>query len=414
LVDEFFDKKTRLTKSLRYQFELVSNTKLQIASLPPPVSGQPDMLVVAGEHSGDQQAARMVKKLLTQHPDLRIAALGGDALAKAGAQLLFDLTSSSVVGIVEVIRNYRFFRDIMGETIHWIDTYRPKVVCLVDYPGFNLRLAEKLHRLGISQMGGGEIKVIYYISPQIWAWKAKRRFTMARYLDALAVIFPFEVDCYKDTDLKVSFVGHPFVETNYESPVVWKPSGPLLLLPGSRKIAVSRIAPLLFKGYSHYLKEGGTVNAVVLYPSDTIKDLLSSILSKFPDLSGKVTLTRQENIADARGVLTSSGTMSLNCALAGIPGAIAYRANPITYRLGRILVKIPYIGINNLLLDEAMYPEFIQGAATPKKLAAEIVSVLESNERLKETQTKAERLHSILTQSSARDSAGWVVQQLTE
>ncbi len=403
---EFFDKKTRLPKLLRSQSDLVSNSKLQIASLPPPLSGQPDLLILAGEHSGDQQAARMVKKLLTQHPDLRIAALAGDALAKAGAQLLFDLTSSSVVGIVEVIRNYRFFRNIMSETIHWIDTYRPKVVCLVDYPGFNLRLAEKLHHLEISKMGGGEVKVVYYISPQIWAWKAKRRFTMARHLDALAVIFPFEVDCYKDTGLKVSFVGHPFVEENYESPVIWNPSGPLLLLPGSRKVAVSRIAPLLFRGYAHYLKEGGKVNAVVLYPSDIIKEILTSALNKFPDLSDKVSLVGQKSLVEASGVLTSSGTMSLSCALAGIPGAIAYKANPITYRLGRILVKIPYLGINNLLLDEAMYPEFIQGAATQKKLATEVFSILESNERLKETQTMTKRLRSILMQSADKDSAG--------
>ncbi len=399
---------------MKSQFELVSNTKLQIASLSPPVSGQPDLLIVAGEHSGDQQAARMVKRLLPQHSDLSIAALGGDALAKAGAQLLFDLTSSSVVGIVEVIRNYRFFRNIMDETIHWIDTYRPRVICLVDYPGFNLRLAEKLYQMGISQKGGGEVRVVYYISPQIWAWKAKRRFTMARYLDGLAVIFPFEVDCYKDTDLPVSFVGHPFVEKNYESPVGWNPSGPLMLLPGSRKVAVSRIAPVLFKGYAQYLKEGGKVKAVVLYPSDTIKEILSSILKQFPDLSDKVTLMKQEGVVEASGVLTSSGTMSLNCALAGIPGAIAYRANPITYRLGRILVKIPYLGINNLLLDEAMYPEFIQGAASPKKLAAEIFSVIESDERLKETRVMTKRLHSILRQSSEKNSAAWMVQQLTE
>ena len=211
------------------------------ASFLPPVNGPVDLLIVAGEHSGDQQAARMLRGALEREPDLKVAALGGVELQDAGAQLLFDLTASSVVGLAEVLRNYSFFKRIFAETLRWIETHRPRVVCLVDYPGFNLRLAKALFESGISRKGGGNVSIIYYISPQIWAWKAGRRFTMARHLDALAVIFPFEVDCYADTGLPVDFVGHPFLTDGYSSSLYHDRSGPILLLPGSRRAAVSRI-----------------------------------------------------------------------------------------------------------------------------------------------------------------------------
>ena len=164
--------------------------------LPPPSGGRVDVLIVAGEHSGDEHAARMVRELRAKQPGLAVAALGGPELAAAGAQLLYDLTASSVVGFVEVLKNISNFRALFCETLRWIAEHQPRAVCLVDYPGFNLRLAAALRKRGLSVKGGGKIKVLYYISPQIWAWKAGRRIPMARNLDAMAVIFPFEVACY--------------------------------------------------------------------------------------------------------------------------------------------------------------------------------------------------------------------------
>jgi lipid-A-disaccharide synthase len=179
-------------------------------SLPPPAGGRVDLLVVAGEHSGDEHAARMVRELLAKQPALNVCALGGPRLAAAGAQLLHDLTGSSVVGLVEVLKNLRFFQRLFGATLAWIERHRPHAVCFVDYPGFNLRLARALHARGLTRTVRGNIRALYYISPQIWAWKAGRRFEMAEHLDAMAVIFPFEVKSYADTVLPVEFVGHPF------------------------------------------------------------------------------------------------------------------------------------------------------------------------------------------------------------
>jgi len=248
--------------------------------------------------------------------------------------------------------------------------------------------------------------LLFYISPQIWAWKARRRFKMARQLDALAVIFPFEAGCYADTDLPVEFVGHPFLDEEHESPVRHDPDGPVLLLPGSRKQAVSRIFPALLAGYA--ASGANTREAVVLYPSEAIKEVL--LAHKLPP---RVRLVKTGAVAvAASAVLTSSGTMQMHCALAGIPGAVAYRANPLTYWMGRLLVRIPYIGISNILLNEAMYPEYLQGAATPRALARELDECLGNAERIAKTREQMERLRGILSHPADTSAAVWLGRQL--
>jgi len=371
--------------------------------LPPPADGAVDLLIVAGEHSGDEHGARMVRELRAKQPGLKVAALGGPELAAAGAQLLYDLTASSVVGFVEVLKNYSAFRALFCETLRWIAEHQPRAVCFIDYPGFNLRMAAELRKRGLSVKGGGKIKALYYISPQIWAWKAKRRFTMARDLDALAVIFPFEVACYADTKLPVEFVGHPFVAPDYVSPVRYEPSGPILLLPGSRQQAVARIFPVLMRGFYAF----GGYDAVVLYPSD---DILKVLRAAKPPPS--VRLLPMGKPVAASAVLTSSGTMSMHCALAAIPGAIAYRTNPLTYLLARWWVKIDYIGIANLLLKEPMYPEYIQGAATSQALAAELHTCLDSPARRTRTAAQAAQLRALLIQPTGGSAADWLARQL--
>lgn len=383
--------------------------------LPPPAGGVVDLLIVAGEHSGDEHAARMVRGLRARRPGVRVAALGGPALAAAGAQLLCDLTASSVVGYVEVLKHLAFFRALQAEILRWIETHAPRAVCLVDYPGLNLRLAAALRARGVSVQGGGRTRLLYYISPQIWAWKAGRRFEMARELDALAVIFPFEVECYADTALPVEFVGHPFVMAGYVPPVAYDPAGPVLLLPGSRRQAVARIFPALLAGYARWRAEGtglvgrggGGRGATVLYPSEDIRAVLQSF-SPPPEIELRPTGTP----VAASAVLTSSGTMSMHCALAGIPGAIVYKASPVTYLFGRWLVRVRHLGIANLLLRQPMYPEFIQGAATPAALAAQLAACLGDPSRRERTARFATRLRTELGQPAGGTASDWLARQL--
>ena len=387
----------------------------------PPAAGRVDVLIVAGEHSGDEHAGRMVRELRAKRPDVSVAALGGPQLAAAGAQVLHDMTASSVVGLVEVLKNYPFFKALFAETLRWIAEHRPRVICFVDYPGFNLRLAAALRERGLSVKGGGAIKTLFYISPQIWAWKAKRRFSMARDLDAMAVFFPFEPGCYADTALPVEFVGHPFVAADYLAPVRYDSRGPVLLLPGSRRQAVARIFPVLLAGFAEFARAHPNARAVVLYPSAAIGDVLRAanppanvqlvaIAEGKSSRAGDATALQEPLAASA--VLTSSGTMSMHCALAGIPGAIAYRANTLTYFLGRMLVRVEYLGIANLLLNAPMYPEYIQGAATPAALAAELRACVDDPARRERTAQQAARLRSLLTVPAEGTAADWILRHL--
>jgi lipid-A-disaccharide synthase len=375
-----------------------------------PVEGQPDLLIIAGEHSGDEHAAQLIADVRLRHPDLKIACLGGVELAAVGAQLLYDLTAVSIVGFVEVVRHYSFFKKLFDRTLAWIERYRPKHICLVDYPGFNLRIADQMFKRGLSTKGGGSIGISYYIGPQIWAWKAKRRFEMARTLDRLGVIFPFEVECFADTDLPVEFVGHPFVHPNYKLPLCYNVSAPVLLLPGSRTAAVGRIFPALLDGFRLACQSKPGLKARVIYPSNKVRGVLEKALEDCSDIRGSIELVGNDSgVLSASAVLMSSGTMSLKCALSGIPGAIVYRLNPISYLLGKLLVKIPYIGIANLLLNRPLHPEFIQGASKPKQLAKQIIDALEDTNAAKTATASARELHELLGADNNASAAEWLM-----
>ena len=247
--------------------------------------------------------------------------------------------------------------------------------------------------------------MLYYISPQIWAWKAKRRFKMARLLDSLAVIFPFETKCYADTSLPTHFVGHPFLENEYVSPVEYSADGEILLLAGSRSIAVSRIFPIMLKTLRLLKGE----RAVALYPSQSIKDILEKNLKKFPDLRERVRIVDRTAIPlKAKAMMTSSGTMSLSCSLVGIPGAIVYKANSFTYILGRMLVNIDYLSIANILLDKPAWREFIQFDANPEKLAEYMRACLKPQAR-EEFLQYAQQLKNLLIAKAENTSADWLL-----
>jgi len=386
--------------------------------LSPPSRGRVDLLIVAGEHSGDEHASRMLRGLLHGQPNLSVCALGGPKLAAAGAQLLYDLTAQSSIGF-EVLKKISFYRALIAEVVRWVGEHRPRAVCFVDSSGLNLRIAKGLFERGFSAKAGGPTKTLYYISPQIWASRAGRRFKMAAHLDALAAIFPFEPDRYADTSLPVTFVGHPFVAPDYAPPVRFDANGPVMLLPGSRRQAVGRIFPVFLAAYAKTHAEIRR-RAVVLYPSDGIRAELERVLAQdeFADVRGGVELRHvgeggpDTAAIGASAVLTSSGTMSMHCALAGIPGAVAYRTDGLTYFLGRFLVKVPYLGIANLLLNEPMYPEFIQHAATPEVLAAELRSCVNDPKRRERTAADAQRLHAMLAHTGGQSASEWLARQL--
>ena len=387
---------------------MAADGTLTTNTLPAPLGGGVDLLVVAAEHSGDAHAARMVAGLRALQPDVRVCALGGPRLAGAGAQLLRDLTVGSAMGFA-VLAKISYYRALIAEVVRWVGEHRPRAVCFVDSSGLNLRIAAGLFARGFSAKAGGPTKALYYISPQLWASRAGRRFAMAKHLDGVAAIFPFEPAVYADTTLPVEFVGHPFLAADHRLPVAFDAAGPVLLLPGSRRQVVSRVFPVLLEAFA---AAGAEKRAVALYPSEEIRALLEKLKAQ-SSVGARVELraASQETIG-AAAVLTASGTMSLECALAGIPGALTYRTDWLTYLLGRLLVKVDHIGIANLLLKEAMYPEYLQGAATPAALAAELQDCLSSPERAARTRAQAQRLRELLHAPTKGSAADWMRRQL--
>lgn len=375
---------------------------------------QVDLLVIAGEASGDEHAAVLVGNLKKKFPNLKVAALGGKNLKESGADFLFDLVDHAVVGVFEVLKNYRFFKKLFLCTLEWISEFRPKAILLIDYPGFNLRLAEALRKKGLSKKGGGEIQVLQYVSPQLWAWKPKRRFKMAKVLDSLAVIFPFEVNCYADVSLPVSYVGHPFVSGDYRSPVTYDEKGPLLLLPGSRVQPIQRILPSFLDASEKLIQSFPNLKIEVPVPNLQIKDCVEQILAKRPLLRDRILVRGNFNDLKACVALMSSGTMSFAFALAGIPGVIAYKAHILTYLLGKILIKVPFLGMANLLLPDAPpYKELIQSEAHGESLSLAIEQILiNQSESQKVFQQVSMRLQDTLKSDQELEAVDWLTDVL--
>ena len=389
------------------------NRDSSTAELLPPSIGKVDLLIIAGEHSGDELAAHMAQNLLKKNPHLKVAALGGNKLRESGAELVFNMVDHSVMGLVDVIKNYSFLKRLFDNTLNWIKKYQPKQICFVDYPGFNLRLAKALKEMGLSQKGGGTIGLHYYVSPQIWAWKSHRRFKMAKILDSLGVLFPFEKDCYLDTDLSVTYLGHPFAEKDYPLPVEYDPNGVILLLPGSRTKSIEVIAPTILEAFRKISAEDDSLSAVILYPSQAVEVCLKSILETYPDLSDRVSLLRNDSEKlKVKGAIMSSGTISLSMAIASIPGVIIYKLSKLNYLMLRILIKVRFIGLANLILEQSVYPELLQKEARVENIVNYFTPYLNEQESIDNFMEASNVLKYKLIDERDKSASEWIAEQI--
>ena len=390
------------------------NRDSSIAELLSPSDGKVDLLIIAGEHSGDELAAHMVQNLLEENPHLKIAALGGDRLKESGVELVYNMVDHSVMGLVDVIKNYSFLKSLFDNTLSWIKEHQPRHICFVDYPGFNLRLARALKELRLSQKGGGEIGLHYYVSPQIWAWKSKRRFKMAKTLDSLGVLLPFEKECYSDIDLPVTYLGHPFAEKNYPLPVEYDPDGKILLLPGSRIKSIEMIAPIIFEAFQRISAKDSSLSAVILYPSHKVQISLEAILKSYPTLTDKVSLVKNDSTKlKVKGAIMSSGTISLSMALASVPGVIIYKLSQLNYWLLRTLVKVRFIGLANLILDQSIYPELLQKRAKVENIVNELTPYLNKQESIDDFMDASNLLRYKLIDDREMSASEWVLDKIS-
>jgi lipid-A-disaccharide synthase len=344
------------------------------------------LLVLAAEYSGDELGARLIEGLLKSRPNEKIYAIGGSNMARVAPHFLFDLAEHAAMGLWEVLRRGRFFYEYYREILRWIGEHRPRRICFIDSPSLHLRIAHALNVRKISRKGGGTVSLYYYVAPQVWAWKAKRRFAMAKDLDALAVLFPFESKVFADTTLPVTFTGHPFLDPDHKSPVRYEKNRTIFLLPGSRRQNIQHIFPTMLEAFDKIQKTDGWF-AICLYPSESIRLLLEAEVRKFPKISEKIRLISTEEArkkpVGGQLVLVSSGTMSFQCALEGIPGVVIYKTSPLTYWIGRQLVKIPFLALANIILGYECYRESIQDRANADVIARQSLMLISARAEFK-------------------------------
>lgn len=334
-----------------------------------------NILVVAGEASGDLHGGRLVSALKTCAPDCKIFGIGGEHMSVAGMELLFHIRDMAVVGFTEVIRHLPFLRRVMRTLEAEIEKRKPQVAILIDYPGFNLRLAERLRRRGV--------KVLFYIAPQVWAWGAGRIPKMARVLDAMAVVFPFEVELFAKAGLPTTFVGHPLLEglqpklsrTDFFQRYGLKEEDPLLgLLPGSRTHEIEKLLPDMIATARH-LKKRLPKLQIALAQAPTLPQELYARYCNDASVT-RIDTATYELMQESTACLVCSGTATLETACFGTPLVIVYRISRLSYEIGKRLVKLPYIGLVNVVAGRKIAPEFVQNDFTPEAAANALIPYL--------------------------------------
>jgi lipid-A-disaccharide synthase len=396
-------------------------------SPPPPksMSSPPRILVVAGEASGDDHAARLVAAIKESQPQVEFFGIGGEALAAQGVRILTPASELAVVGLMEVAGHLPAIWGALRSIGTVLKTAPPDLAILVDFPDFNFWVA-RLARYR-------RVPVLYYISPQVWAWRTYRVRTLARLTDRLVVIFPFEADFYRQRGVAVEYVGHPFRETLpplTDRRTFLKVAGldpealTIALLPGSRSGEIERHLPTILKAASLIRRSIPETQFILplasTAPTELVERLVDEFwgrglrapaLTPFPnppppipyrgvggEFAGRVgDLTYEKSLGPplkiipgqayqalgaAHAAVVASGTATVEAALAGTPTVIVYRVSPLTFALARRLVRVEHVGMANLLAGERVFPELIQDDFTPERLAHEIVSLIRDPGRL--------------------------------
>jgi lipid-A-disaccharide synthase len=328
---------------------------------------------VAGERSGDDHGAALLKALRARVPAMRFVGRGGPKMrALAGGKFRDWIDDTAVVGLWEVIRRYPFFKKQFQATISEIEAVKPNAVVLIDYPGFNLRLAHALH------VKFPELRIIYYISPQVWAWNRRRVSQMAQFIDLMLCIFPFEPELYKASGLRAIFVGHPMMSVIPSGNAPPRDDKLVGLFPGSREREVKKIFPIMRRAALELSHQDNDLRFVVSAASGPLAELIRADLygehanGKFSIVTGGARAVMERvNVG-----MVASGTATLEAALSKLPFVLIYRVAWLTYLAARLVVKVKYLGMPNVLANREIVPEFIQHKAQPRAIAAAVARLL--------------------------------------
>jgi lipid-A-disaccharide synthase len=385
--------------------------------------GAPLILIVAGEASGDAHGARLVAEIRQVLPQAQFVGIGGEALASQGVKLLARAEDLAVVGLTEVAGRLPAVVGALREVGRVLKRRRPALTILIDFPDFNFLVARlaKWHR----------VPVMYYISPQVWAWRRHRVRTIARLVARMVVIFPFEEDFYRGEGVPVTFVGHPFMETLPDLP----PRADLLkgwgldparltlaLLPGSRGSEIERHLPTLLAAAKLIGQAVPEVQFLLplasTAPREMVEETVKSILGGGPGDEAAVPFLKiipgqaYAALAAAHLAVVASGTVTVEAALAGTPSIIVYRLAPVTYKVAKLLIRVEHIGMANLLAGEGLYPELIQADLTPERLAKEVLEWLREPQRLEHVRQGLARVVERLGPPGASERAARVAVEL--
>jgi lipid-A-disaccharide synthase len=340
----------------------------------------PVILMVAGEASGDAHGAELINAIKEKQPKTRIIGVGGPRMASAGQEQLLDLSAHAVLGLAEVLKQYFKFRKFREQILDLAKKERPDAVVLIDCSGFNLRLTPRLRR----DLPG--TRIIYYISPQVWASRAGRVKAMQRDIDLLLAILPFEKAWFAKAapNFNVQWVGHPVLDRIRKVDVVEPNPNFVALLPGSRKTEVEKHLPVLWEAARLMGRERPGLKFILLSPNETIQKYSLEMLAKFPapnfifEYNVGYAISHLSRCALA---LVASGSASLECALVGIPQVVIYRVHPLTYAVGKRVVKVKHLSIVNVMADEAIVPEFLQDDLEASAVAQEALELLDNTQR---------------------------------
>ena len=335
------------------------------------------ILIIAGEASGDLHGSHLVKEMLSLDPSLHVYGVGGEKMKNAGVELIADSKEMAVVGITEVLLKLKSIYRIYRKLKNSLTTKSPSLVILIDYPDFNLRFAREAKKKNIP--------IVYYISPQVWAWRKGRIKKIGRLVEKMIVIFPFEKKIYEKAKIDVDFVGHPLldsIQSQFSREEAFRKFSltfgvtTIGLLPGSRMNEVKRHLPPMIEAISLISKQIHPVQFIIpVAPGLDGEEVQSLVGSKHKNVRVvENTIYDVMRISDV--VIVASGTATVEAAIMGAPMIVVYRVSPLTYLLGKMLIKVKNIGMVNIIAEKTVVPELIQKDVTPEKITSAVIQIL--------------------------------------
>ena len=337
----------------------------------------PKLFIIAGEPSGDALGAPVIDHLRTSFDNIMIAGIGGDRMTDAGLESLFPMEELSVMGLTEVLPRLPLLLRRIRETAREIERTRPDVIVTIDSPDFTLRVAKKIRHLGIP--------VVHYVAPTVWAWRPGRARKLARIVDHVMTLFPFEPRYFEAEGLKATFVGHPVVEQSIPPSDTTPPSRKqLVILPGSRRGEIERLMPVFGETIERLSQqEAGRDLHLVIPTLPHLRDTLAAMTRSWvrqPEIESDRDRF-YETLCQSTVALCASGTVVLELAKAAVPGVIAYRVSPLTAAIARRLIKLEHVSLVNIIAGREVMPEYLQEQCTAPALSAAIAELLESPSR---------------------------------